>query len=208
MCPVGIVFRTDPHLFIAASHGRVVQYNASNSVILDYTTGKVVTNISNLSGIDQTAYDPKANFYFAAAYQNVEGGNGSAPAPVLGVIDAGTNKLVQSIVTNNVTAHSVAADTSSNVVAVPISDKGIEIYGYSVTGTNSFTNSSSTDSRTSSGASTSKKPSDASTPKRLLDSPDRVCWARYGGQAGILGGKWLERLHFPLRNTFISKLVI
>lgn len=178
VCPVGIVFGPTPHLFIAASDDQVLQYNTSNSVVLDYTTGKVVANISNLSGIDQVAYDPMANLYFAAAYQNVAGGNGSAPAPILGVIDAGTNKLVQSIVTDNVTAHSVAVDTMNNVMVVPVSDKGIEIYGYSGTGTNGSSNSSSTGSGTGSGASASGKPSGAET--------SSVFWMLIVGCAGLV----------------------
>jgi hypothetical protein len=139
--PSGIVFGPTPYLFIGASADQVLSYNTSNNVVLDVTTGKIVANISGLAGVDQVAFDPTANLYFAAAYQNVAGGNGSSPAPVLAVIDAGSNTLVQKIATDNVTAHSVAVDPTSNAMIVPLTHRGIEIYNLGAAGTNSSTNS-------------------------------------------------------------------
>ena len=126
--PAGIVFGPTQHLFVAASQDQILNYNQSYSVVLNMASGKVVANISGIAGVDQVAYDSNANLYFATAYQDLSVASGS-PIPMLAVIDAGTNELVQTIPTDNVTAHSVAVDSSTNKILVPLKDiGGIQIF--------------------------------------------------------------------------------
>lgn len=67
------------------------------------------------------------NLFFASAARN-RGSNGS-PDPILAVVDAERGNVVQSIVTDNVTAHAVAVDEGSNRVFVPLL-QGIAVYDY------------------------------------------------------------------------------
>jgi YVTN family beta-propeller protein len=96
--------------------------------ILDRTTGAILASV-NAGGGDQMEYDPATNRYFNAASRwtatGKAGTNGACSAsspctPVLNVIDAGTRTLVEQLVTGN-NAHSVAVDSATGKVFVPIS---------------------------------------------------------------------------------------
>jgi hypothetical protein len=114
---------------------------------MDVTTGSIVANISTVAGVDQVAYDSNAQLYFASAYQNLAGGiSTGAPQPQLAIIDAKTNKLIQTITTDNVTAHSVAVDPVTNNVIVPLTKSGLAVYS------SNSTTSGTTPSTTSSGS--------------------------------------------------------
>ena len=123
---------------------------------MDVSTGKVLGNITGIDGVDQVAYGNSTKFFFAAAYQDV---NGTKSAPQLGVINSTDYTIAQSIVTDNVTAHAVAVDEQTNRSLVPQAN-GIAIYAYFPAGNGTAT--SSTESGTSGGTSSSSGSASAS----------------------------------------------
>lgn len=92
------------------------------SVIMDARTGHIDRNVPGVSGSDEVWFNPGDGRYYLAARANPGG-------PVLGVIDADTQTLVQIVPTFNTpgsappprgTAHSVAANSHDNHVFVPL----------------------------------------------------------------------------------------
>jgi hypothetical protein len=89
---------------------------APNTVIINGTTGAVLTTINNVGFVDETWYNPGDNNYYLAARDMPTG-------PVLGVINAGTRLWLQNVPTNG-NAHSVAADPINNHIFVPLPSGG------------------------------------------------------------------------------------
>jgi hypothetical protein len=89
---------------------------APSTVIINGTTGQVLTTINNVGFVDQTWYNPGDNRYYLGAASMPTG-------PVLGVIDAGTRQWLQNVPTNG-NAHSVAADPVDNHIFVPLASGG------------------------------------------------------------------------------------
>jgi hypothetical protein len=87
-----------------------------NTVIINGTTGQVLTTITNVGFVDETWYNPGDNNYYLGA-RDMPGG------PVLGVINAGTRQWLQNVPTNG-NAHSVAADPKNNHIFVPLPSGG------------------------------------------------------------------------------------
>jgi len=85
---------------------------APSTVIINGTTGEVITTINNVGFVDETWYNSGDNRYYLAARDMPTG-------PVLGVIDAKTHQWLQNVSTNG-NAHSVAADPKSNHIYVPL----------------------------------------------------------------------------------------
>ncbi len=83
-----------------------------SEIIIDGGTGKVITVITQVGGVDQAAFNPTDNRYYVAARDFPRG-------PVLGVIDAITNTWLQNVPTG-ANAHSVAADPMTNHIFVPL----------------------------------------------------------------------------------------
>ncbi len=83
-----------------------------STVIINGTTGQVLTTINYVGAVDQTWYNPGDNKYYLAARDMPTG-------PVLGVIDAGKRQWLQNVPTNG-NAHSVAADPINNHIYVPL----------------------------------------------------------------------------------------
>ena len=81
--------------------------------IMNYKTGKVVANVADIGGADMVTYNKKNDQYYIAA-RALKGG------PVLGVIDAKTNKLVQKIAIAGGNPHSVASSETNGHVFVPV----------------------------------------------------------------------------------------
>ena len=87
----------------------------NNSQIISARDGTLLATIPQVSGSDEVWYNRgDGNFYLAARNNPA-----SAGGPILGVIDAVTNKFVASIPTD-VSAHSVAADARTNLIYVPL----------------------------------------------------------------------------------------
>ncbi|KFZ06106.1 hypothetical protein V501_07713 [Pseudogymnoascus sp. VKM F-4519 (FW-2642)] len=137
--PAGIIFGPKNHLFIGCSGSQITDYGYAASYIMDVSTGKIISNVSSLDGVDQVAYDSTANLFYASAYQNLAAGGN--PMPQIAVVNASSGVLVQTLVTDNVTAHSVAVDEKNGLMIVPIQKQGIVVYDLkagvkgSVTGT-------------------------------------------------------------------------
>jgi hypothetical protein len=85
---------------------------APSSVIINGTTGEVLTTINNVGFVDETWYNPGDNNYYLAARDMPTG-------PVLGVISGKTKQWLQNVPTNG-NAHSVAADPINNHIFVPL----------------------------------------------------------------------------------------
>jgi hypothetical protein len=83
-----------------------------NTVIWDWKTEKVVANVKDVGGMDEVWYDSGSNKYYTAS-------RGQPGGPVLGVIDAKTNKWIENVPTAP-GAHSVAADSKTKHAFVPL----------------------------------------------------------------------------------------
>jgi hypothetical protein len=88
-----------------------------NEYIINGTTGQIITEITNVGGVDEIWYNPGDNRYYTASRDMPNG-------PVLGVIDAGTNTWLVNVPTNT-NSHSVAVDSTNNHVFVPMQSGGI-----------------------------------------------------------------------------------
>lgn len=86
-------------------------------ISLDAATGKVVASIPDIGGADMVDHNKRNNQHYVAA-RNLKGG------PVLGVIDAATNKLVQKILLTGGNLHSVASSEANGHVFVPVGSTG------------------------------------------------------------------------------------
>jgi hypothetical protein len=113
--PTGLNLGPGTDVFVAcADHdGRAF---APSSVIINGTTGEVLTTINNVGFVDETWYNPGDNNYYLGARDMPTG-------PVLGVISAGTRQWLQNVPTNG-NAHSVAADPKNNHIFVPLPSGG------------------------------------------------------------------------------------
>jgi hypothetical protein len=83
-----------------------------STIIINGTTGQVVTTINYVGAVDETWYNPGDNNYYLAARDMPSG-------PVLGVINAASRLWLQNVPTNG-NAHSVAADPKNNHIFVPL----------------------------------------------------------------------------------------
>jgi hypothetical protein len=104
---------TDVMVACADHDGRAF---APSTVIINGTTGAVLTTINNVGFVDETWYNPGDNNYYLAARDMPTG-------PVLGVINAGSRLWLQNVPTNG-NAHSVAADPINNHIFVPLPSGG------------------------------------------------------------------------------------
>jgi hypothetical protein len=110
--PTGVNVRTgttDVMVACADHDGRAF---APSTVIINGTTGEVLTTINNVGFVDETWYNPGDHNYYLAARDMPTG-------PVLGVISATTRQWLQNVPTNG-NAHSVAADPINNHIFVPL----------------------------------------------------------------------------------------
>jgi DNA-binding beta-propeller fold protein YncE len=127
--PAGIVFGPNQHLFVGCSQEQILEFGYAASYVVNGADGSVIANISGLGGVDKVTYDPTANLYYASAYQMLANGSRTGnPMPVMGIVNASSNRLVQTIKTDNATAHSVAVDIKTGAMMVPIKAKGIQIF--------------------------------------------------------------------------------
>ena len=83
------------------------------TAVMNWKTGAVVAMVPEIGGADMVDYNAKNNQYYTASRLQPGG-------PVLGVIDAGTNKLVQKIAIHGGYPHSVTSDEASGMVYVPV----------------------------------------------------------------------------------------
>jgi len=88
-----------------------------NEYVIDGTAGTIITEITNVGGVDEIWYNPGDNRYYLAARDMPTG-------PVMGVIDAKTNQWLVNVTTNS-NSHSIAVDPSNNHAFVPLQPGGI-----------------------------------------------------------------------------------
>jgi DNA-binding beta-propeller fold protein YncE len=82
------------------------------TIVVDAKTETIVKRIAGIGGADEVWYDGRKHRYYTASRDQPGG-------PVLGVIDANTNTLLEAIPTAT-NAHSVAADADTGSVWVPL----------------------------------------------------------------------------------------
>ncbi|HYA24500.1 MAG TPA: hypothetical protein VEF05_10090, partial [Terriglobales bacterium] len=87
-----------------------------NMYVINGTTGAIITEITNVGGVDEVWYNPGDNKYYLAARDMPNG-------PVMGVIDAATNTWLENVSTN-ANSHSIAVDSSNNHAFVPMQSGG------------------------------------------------------------------------------------
>ena len=110
--PSFIVIGPAPNVLVACENFTGSINFPPNEIVINGSTGKIVTIIDKVGGVDQAAFNPTDNRYYVAA-RDMPGG------PVLGVIDAITNTWLQNV-PSGANAHSVAADPITNHVFVPL----------------------------------------------------------------------------------------
>ena len=91
-----------------------------NEYVLDCSANcKILTQftVDKVGGVDEIWYNPGDNRYYLAA-RDMPGG------PVMGVIDATTNQWLVNVTTNS-NSHSIAVDSNTNHVFVPLQSGGI-----------------------------------------------------------------------------------
>ena len=140
----GIVFGPSNQLLLGCSQDAILADSVGHTLVVDVTTGKTIETIDGIGGADQVAYNPTLNYYYVAAYQyQVNGSATGAPDPKVGIIDAATGTLLQTLKTDNITAHAVAVDPKTNKMIIPLAGKGIAIYDF-VNGTSTATATATT----------------------------------------------------------------
>lgn len=117
--PAGTALGPNEHLVLGCQAGQLMIINAAN--------GSTVATFAGVGGGDETWYNPGDNRFFVAASNN------TGPAgPVVVVIDAGTNTILQQIkITSG--AHSISVDRTTGQIFVPQrsgSQIGLTVFGY------------------------------------------------------------------------------
>jgi hypothetical protein len=110
--PTGLHQGPGTHMLVGCGAGGGNSTMPPATVIWDFKTEKVVKVIKDVGGMDEVWFDPGTMHYYTAS-----GGNKSGP--VLGVIDAKTDTWIENVPTA-LGAHSVAADSKTKLVFVPL----------------------------------------------------------------------------------------
>ena len=127
----GIVFGPPNVLFVGCSSAAPAAFGYSRSFIYNATSGALLANVNHVSGSDQVAYSNFTKYFYASSGKNAINGTQVSTASVIDV----TGKLVQSIVSDNVTAHSITVSDTDGSLVVPISAAGVRIHKYSANAT-------------------------------------------------------------------------
>ncbi len=80
--------------------------------VMNYKTEKVVKEVPEIGAADMVAYNPKTGQYYT-------GSRGMPEGPVLGIIDAKANALVDKVAIKGGNPHSVATNASNGQVFMP-----------------------------------------------------------------------------------------
>jgi len=126
--PNGLAFGPDGNFVLGCTaDGKKMDKSPPIITVMNFKTGKVVANVPEIGAADMVAYSKKNNQYYTASRAMPEG-------PVLGVIDAKTNKLVQKIALKGGNPHSVGVNDNNGHVFVPVGAQGggcscIQVYG-------------------------------------------------------------------------------
>jgi hypothetical protein len=88
----------------------------AQTIIINLDNGDILANITQAGGNDEVWFDPGTQHYYLSARGTLTNGK---VTPILGTVDART-RVFDGGATTSTTAHSVAADTVSHHVFVPI----------------------------------------------------------------------------------------
>jgi len=126
--PAGLALGPQQHLALGCSGDAIDAGARAQTIIMNARDGHIVATITQVGGSDAVAYNPGDNRYYLAARDMTSNGRkDGAKTPVLGIIDAGTNRWIANLSTGP-NAHSVAVDPVTNRVYVPI-PSGIAVFG-------------------------------------------------------------------------------
>ncbi len=92
---------------------------APRTYIVDAATGVILANLTEVGGEDFVAYNAYDNRYYTAARDYFTSPSAAKATPVLGVIDAATNKWIENVPTGT-NSHSVAVNPVTNQIFVPL----------------------------------------------------------------------------------------
>jgi hypothetical protein len=92
---------------------------APRTYVINGSTGEIVANLTQVGGVDYVAYNPVDHHYYLGARDYFTSATDTAASPVLGVIDADTNKWIENFPTGT-NAHAVAVNPYNNEIFVPI----------------------------------------------------------------------------------------
>lgn len=110
--PAGSMHGPGTRLIVGCAAGSQNSGLAAATVVIDVKTEKIVNVVHEVGGEDEVWYDPGQHRYYTGSRDQPGG-------PVLGVIDASSNRFVASVPTGQ-NAHSVAADAKTGAVYVPL----------------------------------------------------------------------------------------
>ena len=117
--PAGLALGPQRHLAVGCSGDAIDDGAHAQTIIIDDTDGHVVATITEVGGSDEVWYNPGDNRYYTASRSMTSNGmKDGKPTPVVGVIDAGTNKWITNIPSGK-NAHSVAVDGTFGIVYSP-----------------------------------------------------------------------------------------
>jgi DNA-binding beta-propeller fold protein YncE len=118
--PHGIAFGKNGMVYLGCNAGPTRLGLPAKQVVVDIKTGKA-TDITGIGGSDESAVNNKLGQYYSAL-------NGNPDGPILSVVDAKTNQLVQKVKTGP-GAHSVAVNESNGRIYVPIATQAAGLTG-------------------------------------------------------------------------------
>ncbi len=110
--PAGLALGPNDDLLLGCSDDAVAAGFPARSFVMSAASGRIVASLPQVGGSDEVWSDPRAGRYYLAAASNTGG-------PVLGVVDSRANRWVGNWPTGP-HAHSVAADSATGKVFVPI----------------------------------------------------------------------------------------
>jgi DNA-binding beta-propeller fold protein YncE len=123
--PGGLTVGPNQNLLIGCSD--IYAEGHAQSIVIDSRDGHVVSAVQEVGASDEVWYNPGDNhYYLAARNMTANGMKGGPVTPVLGIIDAGTNRWIANLPTG-AAAHSVAVDPTNNRIFVPVPN-GIAVF--------------------------------------------------------------------------------
>jgi DNA-binding beta-propeller fold protein YncE len=123
--PGGLAVGPNQQLLIGCSE--IYAEGHAQSIIIDARDGHIASAVQEVGASDEVWYNPGDNhYYLAARNMTATGMKGGPVTPVLGIIDASTNRWIGNLPTGT-GAHSVAADPTNNRIFVPVPN-GIAVF--------------------------------------------------------------------------------
>jgi DNA-binding beta-propeller fold protein YncE len=110
--PTGLMQGPGTNMLVGCAAGQDGTKMDPATVVWNWKTEKVVNVVKEVGGMDEVWYDSGSKHYYTAS-------RGQPGGPVLGVIDAKTNKWIENVPTAP-GAHSVAADSKTKHAFVPL----------------------------------------------------------------------------------------